>query len=176
MHLSTGIRVCDSPGLVFPSIIDKNIQILSGLYNIAQIKDPYGPVLYLSKRIDLFKKLSISRSQEPEQFNSIFYICEEYAKKCGFFTSKAGRPDSYRAANFILRQVIDGKILLFWTPPGFEEELHQISVPVKYYEIMPSGSSDNESPSSESEGEDEVDVFKSFGIKSRFSVLNEFSE
>lgn len=180
LHLSAGIRVCDSPGLVFPSIIDKNLQILCGLYNIAQVKDPYGPILYLSKRIDLFKKLNIPRSQDPNQPSSVFYLCEEYAKKCGFYTSKAGRPDTYRVANFTLRQVIDGKIVISWVPPGYETALDQdfdVSYPEngKIY-------SENESTEDEVEGSDEeeeleeLDDIKNFESKCRFSVFNELLE
>lgn len=165
LHLSAGIRVCDSPGLVFPSIIDKNLQILSGLYNIAQVKDPYGPVLYLSKRVDLYKKLKIPFSQEPDEPNSVFHICEEFAKKCGFFTSKAGRPDTYRAANFILRQVIDGKILISWTPPGFEENEENLDC-----------EEFNDSSSKDSEVDDDSDLeceIENFSSKCRFSVFND---
>ena len=177
LHLSAGIRVCDSPGLVFPSIIDKNLQILCGIYNIAQVKDPYGPILYLSKRIDLFKKLKIPCSQDPNEPNSVFYLCEEYAKKCGFFTSKAGRPDTYRVANLTLRQVIDGKIVISWTPPGYEVDLHQ-SFDENYTEID-NNSSEAESSEDDEEEEDEldeIDDIKNFESKCRFSIFNELLE
>lgn len=43
--------------------------------------------------------------------------------KKGFLTPNAGRPDVYRAANFILRLANDGfKVLLYYRPPGYEEE------------------------------------------------------
>lgn len=178
LHLSAGIRVCDSPGLVFPSIIDKNLQILCGLYNIAQVKDPYGPILYFSKRIDLFKKLNIPRSQDPNQPNSVFYLCEEYAKKCGFYTSKAGRPDTYRVANLILRQVIDGKIVISWMPPDFKEDLDET-----FYERNSESSdiSSESGVSSEdefeySDEEEEIDEIKNFESKCQFSVFNEILE
>lgn len=167
LHLTAGIRVCDSPGLVFPSIIDKNLQILSGIYNIAQVKDPYGPILYLAQRIDLCKILNINRSQDPTQPTSVFYICEEYAQKCGFITSKAGRPDTYRAANFILRQVIDGKIILSWTPPGFKEDLMQSS------NLRLSEESESESEESENDSEEITEDILNFHSKGRFSVLEE---
>lgn len=176
LHLSAGIRVCDSPGLVFPSIIDKNLQILCGIYNIAQVKDPYGPILYLSKRIDLFKKLNIPRSQDPNQPNSVFYLCEEYAKKCGFYTSKAGRPDTYRAANFTLRQVIEGKIIISWVPPGYEAALDQ-AFDETYPENGDIFSEDDEVESSDDEEElDEIVDIKNFESKCRFSVFNELLE
>lgn len=172
LHLSAGLRVCDSPGLVFPSIIDKNLQIICGLYNIAQVKDPYGPVLYLSKRIDIFKKLNINKSQDPNQPNSVFYICEEYAKKCGFFTSKAGRPDVYRAANFILRQVIDGKIVISWTPPGFDSDLDRsLDSGVNNLDLSHSDCSEEED-----DDDDEIEEIENFESKCRFSVFNDLLE
>ncbi|RUS68625.1 hypothetical protein EGW08_023612 [Elysia chlorotica] len=39
--------------------------------------------------------------------------------KCGFMTSKAGRPDMYRAANKILRLAVEGQLCLCFFPPGF---------------------------------------------------------
>lgn len=117
LHLSSNIRVCDSPGIIFPSIIDRNLQVLSGLYNIAQVSDPYGSILYLAQRININESLKIPINPAGE--NSIFYICEEFATKNGFVTSKAGRPDTFRAANYILRLVIDGKIVLKWVPSGY---------------------------------------------------------
>ena len=170
LHLSTSIRVCDSPGLIFPSIIDKNLQILSGLYNIAQVKDPYGPVLFLSKRINLMKRLKIPPSEDSDQPESVFYICEEYAKKCGFYTSKAGRPDTYRAANFLLRQVIDGKILLYWTPPSFEEE------ETNDQQSSCSDFDDEDEPERDEHFIEEIGDIRDFENKCSFSIFNDILE
>lgn len=42
-----------------------------------------------------------------------------FAIKRGFYSGKSARPDSYRAANAILRLVVDGRVLLSFKPPGF---------------------------------------------------------
>jgi hypothetical protein len=47
---------------------------------------------------------------------SAWSICESLAHKKGFFNRK-GDADVYRAANYILREVLDGVITLFFTPP-----------------------------------------------------------
>jgi hypothetical protein len=39
--------LCDSPGLVFPSLLPKPLQILSGMYPIAQVQEPYSTIQYL---------------------------------------------------------------------------------------------------------------------------------
>lgn len=49
-------------------------------------------------------------------------ICDGWAKKKGFYTAKAARLDSYRAANSILRMALDGKICLCLRPPFYSEK------------------------------------------------------
>ena len=48
-------------------------------------------------------------------------MCLGWAQKRGFYTAKAARLDSYRAANNILRMALDGKITLCLYPPGYAE-------------------------------------------------------
>ena len=38
IHLTPTVRLCDCPGLVFPSFIPKPLQILCGMYKIAQVQ------------------------------------------------------------------------------------------------------------------------------------------
>lgn len=92
IHLTKHIRLCDCPGLIFPMKIPKWLQILSGIYNVAQVKDPYEPLLHLAELIDLPRDLGLDSSSD-----NIIEICEAYATKRGFFTAKAARPDIYRA-------------------------------------------------------------------------------
>jgi ribosome biogenesis GTPase A len=57
------------------------------------------------------------QQQHPPPFEwSAWAICEGVAQKKGFF-NRQGAPDVYRAANLILREVLDGKIALYFTPP-----------------------------------------------------------
>ena len=121
IHLSRHLRMCDSPGLIFPSNTGtKTEQILSGVYNIAQVSDPYGPLLHFARHFNLPAALGLA---EEEGDMSIMSICEgkidfanlslkiAYALKRGYLTNKAARPDTYRAANQILRMIVDGSIL-----------------------------------------------------------------
>ncbi|CAI2184324.1 13708_t:CDS:10 [Funneliformis geosporum] len=109
IHLSKIVRICDSPGLVFPSLLPKQIQILSGMYPVSQVREPYKSILKL----------------DPPQNNewSAWFICEAFAIKRGYYT-KASRPDVYRAANDILRLNNEGRILLSFKPPGFFTSLN----------------------------------------------------
>ena len=115
------------------------------------------------------------------QANSVFYLCEEYAKKCGFFTSKAGRADTYRAANFLLRQVIDGKIVLYWVPRGYDskKDIEYEAGNVSDFESQSSSIEDFDDESFVEDAEKEcTENFSKieFESKCRFSVLDEVSD
>ncbi|KAH8555762.1 hypothetical protein BGW37DRAFT_147081 [Umbelopsis sp. PMI_123] len=120
IHLTGNVRLCDSPGLVFPSLLAKPLQILSGMYPIAQVQEPYSTIQYLAERIPLEKIIRLSPPDgDKDHAWSAWDICEEFAKDRGFYTAKAARPDVYRAANTLLRLANDGRVLLSFKPPGF---------------------------------------------------------
>ena len=63
IFLTPTVKLCDSPGLVFPSLVPKPMQILAGIYPIAQVREPYTTVGYLSQRIPLVKLLKINHPE-----------------------------------------------------------------------------------------------------------------
>lgn len=115
IFLTNNVRLCDCPGLVFPSSVPRNIQVLIGSYPIAQLREPFASIQYLAERIDLIKTLNI----KVDGLWSAAEICDAWALKKGFLTAKAGRPDNYRAANSILRMALAGQITLSLFPPDF---------------------------------------------------------
>lgn len=121
IYLTKTVKLCDCPGLVFPSLIDKSLQILAGIYPIAQVREPYTPVGFLAERIDIVKQLRLKHPDcdtgSPKW--SAYDICQAWAEKRGFVTSKTGRPDIYRAANNLLRMGLDGRLCLCLRPPGY---------------------------------------------------------
>lgn len=62
--------------------------------------------------------LRINHPENDDQWSAMD-ICEGWAKKRGYLTAKAARPDTYRAANSILRMALDGKICLCLRPHNF---------------------------------------------------------
>lgn len=118
IKLDDCIQLCDCPGLVFPVSLPRELQVLNGLYNVAQLKDPYGALMLAHELTDLTKSLKIDIASHPQVDLSIIGICERIAETEGFFTSGAGRPDTYRAANFILRSIVSGSknLCIFWYP------------------------------------------------------------
>ncbi|PIK38905.1 putative guanine nucleotide-binding protein-like 1 isoform X1 [Apostichopus japonicus] len=122
IFLTPSVKLCDSPGLVFPSLVDKQLQILSGMYPIAQVREPYTPVGFLAQRIPLVKILKITHPDADETSSpewSAYDICDAWAEKRGFMTAKASRRDVYRAANNILRLAVDGKLCMNIAPVGY---------------------------------------------------------
>ena len=79
IYLTPTVCLCDCPGLVFPSLVDKNLQILSGLFPVSQVREPYSPVGYLAARIPLVEILGIRREEgdvsDPDRPMSAWEIC-----------------------------------------------------------------------------------------------------
>ena len=122
IFLTPKVRLCDSPGLIFPALdMPKELQVLSGLYPIAQTREPYSAIGFLAKRVPIERVYGLRPVEDPdadpETYSwSAWELCEAYAKKrC--YTTKRGRFDVYRAGNEILRETLDGVILLYFAPP-----------------------------------------------------------
>ena len=54
------IVLCDCPGLVFPSLVPRQLQVLLGSYPISQVKEPFSIIRYIAERLDISKLLKIS--------------------------------------------------------------------------------------------------------------------
>ena len=97
------------------------MQVLSGLFPISQVREPYSAIRYLAERVPIEKIYQLV--PPSEEVNSTghfqwtaFMLCEAYANKRGYHT-KNGRPDTYRAALEILRDTVDGVVCLYFDPP-----------------------------------------------------------
>ncbi|XP_046987293.1 guanine nucleotide-binding protein-like 1 [Schistocerca americana] len=118
IYLTSNVRLCDCPGLVFPSKVPKTLQVLMGSYPIAQLREPYSAIQFLGERMDLPHLLQIKHPEGDEEWSAVD-ICDGWAQKRGFFTARTSRLDSYRAANHLLRMALDGKICLCMRPAGY---------------------------------------------------------
>lgn len=49
IFITRTVKLCDCPGLVFPSRVPKQIQVLMGSFPIAQLREPFTTVKYLGK-------------------------------------------------------------------------------------------------------------------------------
>nr|KAJ3418968.1 Guanine nucleotide-binding-like protein 1 [Polyrhizophydium stewartii] len=71
MHLTREVRLCDCPGLVFPSKLEKPLQILSGMYRIAQVQEPYSTVTFLAERIPIPELLHLDPPGDADRSGGI---------------------------------------------------------------------------------------------------------
>ena len=127
IFITPTVKLVDCPGLVFPSLVPKAMQVLMGCFPIAQLREPYSAIQYMAQRIDIPKILKLThpdpdtdlREGEEQQWTA-YDVCEAWAIKRGFKTAKAARPDVYRAANHMLRMALDGRTLcLAFYPEGY---------------------------------------------------------
>ncbi|XP_046976081.1 guanine nucleotide-binding protein-like 1 [Vanessa cardui] len=181
IFLTPQVRLCDCPGLVFPSKVPRSIQILMGSYPIAQLREPYTTIRYLAERLDLPSLLRMDHPENDDTW-SPRDICDGWAKKRSYLTAKSARLDTYRAANNILRMALDGKICLWLRPPNFTEERdkYENCDEIKYVkwvqaltneEAVPTPSdSGNERSGSEDES-DETDDEDQTEIANKFAAL-----
>ncbi|ORX56147.1 P-loop containing nucleoside triphosphate hydrolase protein [Hesseltinella vesiculosa] len=175
IYLCDNVRLCDSPGLVFPSLLPRSLQILTGMYPIAQVQEPYSTVQYLCQRLPLEDILSLSPPylDEYDKFKwSAWLVCEAYAEQRGFHVAKAAGPDAYRAANAILRLACDGRILLSFKPPGFFNTTKYEKCRVLETDLQQTeqgSDTDNSNQITDSESENCQGTFET--TKSIFSVL-----
>ncbi|XP_044278412.1 guanine nucleotide-binding protein-like 1 isoform X2 [Varanus komodoensis] len=121
--LTPTIKLCDCPGLIFPSLVDRKQQILAGIYPISQIQEPYTSVGFLASRIPIQALLKLQHPDaEPgtaEPPWCAWDVCEAWAEKRGYKTAKGARNDVYRAANSLLRLAVDGRLCVCMRPPGY---------------------------------------------------------
>ncbi|XP_069551695.1 guanine nucleotide-binding protein-like 1 [Brachyistius frenatus] len=130
-YLTPTVKLCDCPGLVFPSLVNKQLQILAAIYPVSQQQEPYSSVGYLCERTPFLSVLKLKhpslqdrkaheRNDASEEFGwTAWDVCEAWAERRGYKTAKAARNDVYRAANSILRLAIDGRLCVCLRPPGY---------------------------------------------------------
>ncbi|KAJ2551261.1 hypothetical protein EV175_003756 [Coemansia sp. RSA 1933] len=177
IHVTPTLRLCDCPGLVFPCVVSRPLQVLAGLYNIAQVQEPYTSVLYLAERVPLQKVLVL---KPPEDDNhradykwSAWAICEAFAIDRGFYTSKAARPDVYRAALYMLRWELDGRILLSFKPPGFFDNTLHLHNTSGSSSDKKQGGDDSDQQMSDDDDSQQQQQKQPFAQQSMFAVLGE---
>ncbi|TMW42856.1 hypothetical protein DOY81_012062 [Sarcophaga bullata] len=107
IFLTNLVRLCDCPGLVFPSSTSKYLQVLLGSFPISQLQVPYRSIQLMAEHLDLPKILKI-----------------HYRKILTNGHRQTGRPDRSRAANHLLRSCVAGQLqlILQFYPPRFNEQ------------------------------------------------------
>jgi len=127
IHLSEKVLLCDCPGLVFPNFATTKAELVcQGILPIDQLREFTGPAGLVAKRIPqgfLEALYGIKIITRPiEEGGTGVPTAEEllmaYARARGFTRTGQGQPDESRAARYVLKDYVNGKLLFCQPPPG----------------------------------------------------------
>ena len=141
IHLSSKVVLCDCPGLVFPNFATTKAElVVNGILPIDQLREYTGPSALVAQRIPksfLEAIYGMKIETRPiEEGGTGTPTAEEllraYARARGFSTQGQGQPDESRAARYVLKDYVKGKLLFCHPPPadppinekGFNRELY----------------------------------------------------
>ncbi|QRW24653.1 50S ribosome-binding GTPase [Rhizoctonia solani] len=144
LFLTPEIRLVDCPGLVLPALVPMELQVLSNVLPIAQIPALPACIRYVGGIMPIEDIFGVNRSmleieevvedkrtwregmrpaakedpsQEAHKWTAL-QVMNAYATKRGWMTAKAGRPDSMRAGNAMMRSIVEGRVPWAFWPPG----------------------------------------------------------
>lgn len=127
IHLSADVILCDCPGLVFPKFATTKAELVcNGVLPIDQLREFTGPAGLVAQRIPqsfLEALYGINIHTRPlEEGGTGMQTAEEvlvaYAIARGFAKTGKGQPDESRAARYILKDYVNGKLLFCHPPPS----------------------------------------------------------
>ncbi|KAI8980856.1 hypothetical protein BDB01DRAFT_851593 [Pilobolus umbonatus] len=130
IHVTPNLILCDCPGLVFPTFsTTKADQVCNGVLPIDQLREHTGPCTLVAKRIPkevLEATYGIRIRTVPIEdggtgIPTSAEFCSTYAIARGYVKSSQGNPDEARAARYILKDYVNGKLLFCHPPPGINE-------------------------------------------------------
>lgn len=144
IHLSEKVVLCDCPGLVFPNFATTKAELVcAGVLPIDQLREYTGPAGLVAQRIPqpfleaLYGMKMHIRPQEEggTGIPTSDEVLRAYATARGFSTQGLGQPDESRAARYVLKDYVKGKLLFCHPPPEdppidprhFNRELYDVN-------------------------------------------------
>ncbi|XP_055502190.1 large subunit GTPase 1 homolog [Leucoraja erinacea] len=133
LYVETGLCLCDCPGLVMPSFVSTKAEMVCcGILPVDQMRDHVPPVSLVCQHIprhvlEATYGINIIRPREDEDPNR-HPTCEEFLTAYGYmrgFMTAHGQPDQPRAARYILKDYVTGKLLYCHPPPGVDSTQFQ---------------------------------------------------
>ncbi|KAJ5345313.1 hypothetical protein N7452_003317 [Penicillium brevicompactum] len=131
LYLSPEIMLCDCPGLVFPNFATTKAElVVNGVLPIDQQREFTGPAGIVAKRIPkhFFEQVyGVKLRMRPTEEGgtgvpTASEILRAYARARGFSTQGLGQPDESRAARYVLKDYVNGKLLWVNPPPVADDE------------------------------------------------------
>jgi len=142
IHYSDKVILCDCPGLVFPNFASTKAElVINGVLPIDQLREYSGPATLVAQRVPrAFLEATYGiqiRTRPLEEGGTGIPTGDEllsaYARHRGFMTQGLGQPDRSRAARYVLKDYVNGKLLYVSPPPGvddaqeFNRELYDVA-------------------------------------------------
>ncbi|KAJ5198824.1 hypothetical protein N7491_000611 [Penicillium cf. griseofulvum] len=131
LYLSPEIMLCDCPGLVFPNFATTKAElVVNGVLPIDQQREFTGPAGIVAKRIPkhfIEQVYGVKLRMRPVEeggtgIPTASEVLRAYARARGFSTQGIGQPDESRAARYVLKDYVNGKLLWVNPPPVAENE------------------------------------------------------
>ncbi|KAL2854677.1 hypothetical protein BJX68DRAFT_232235 [Aspergillus pseudodeflectus] len=129
LYLSPEIMLCDCPGLVFPNFATTKAElVVNGVLPIDQQREFTGPAGLVAQRIPkhfLEDVYGITINTRPVEeggtgIPTAHDVLRAYARARGFATTGQGQPDESRAARYVLKDYVNGKLLFCHPPPPLD--------------------------------------------------------
>ncbi|KAH8430443.1 ribosome biogenesis GTPase LSG1 [Aspergillus melleus] len=126
LYLSPEIMLCDCPGLVFPNFATTKAElVVNGVLPIDQQREFTGPSGLVAHRIPkefVENVYGIKIHTRPLEEGGTGVptaneLLRAYARARGFATTGQGQPDESRAARYVLKDYVNGKLLFCHPPP-----------------------------------------------------------
>ncbi|KAF8598049.1 P-loop containing nucleoside triphosphate hydrolase protein [Ceratobasidium sp. AG-I] len=134
IHLSPSIVLCDCPGLVFPQFATTKAELVcDGVLPIDQMREHVGPIGLVALRVPRTvlegtygirirrRNIEDGGSGDGEEVTAEDLLVS-YAIARGFARAGQGLPDEARAARYILKDYVAGKLLFAHPPPDTDED------------------------------------------------------
>jgi len=127
IHLSDSVILCDCPGLVFPNFASTKAELVcNGVLPIDQLREYTGPAALVAQRIpkaflEAIYGMKIDVRPIEEGGTGIptgEEVLRAYATARGYQTQGLGQPDESRAARYVLKDYVKGKLLYCHPPPS----------------------------------------------------------
>lgn len=127
IHLSDSVILCDCPGLVFPNFASTKAELVcNGVLPIDQLREYTGPAALVAQRIpkaflEAIYGMKIDVRPIEEGGTGVptgSEVLRAYATARGYQTQGLGQPDESRAARYVLKDYVKGKLLYCHPPPN----------------------------------------------------------
>ncbi|RWS13216.1 hypothetical protein B4U79_03715 [Dinothrombium tinctorium] len=128
LNIDDELCLCDCPGLVFPKFVSSKAEmIINGILPVDQMTDhrpPMDLIVSLIPKHVFESTYSIRLPQNDEKLLTGEDVASVYGLMRGFMTQR-GLPDTARAARYIIKDFILGRLLVCFAPPSVNQnEFH----------------------------------------------------